>query len=113
MKIVETGIRERLGENNVRSSSCDDEDALPEHVVINSYVGNASIAQHHDGDAVFDAVYNQAVIFSLNIQRDGVLFFKLQGNKQGHTPSRPSTFPDEDTWPKTLRTWWSSFTIHF
>jgi hypothetical protein len=82
MKIMETGIRERLGLKNERGTYYDT--ALPEHMVINSCVGNpTSIAEPHDRGAMFDAINNQAVIFSLNIQRDGVLFFKLQGNEKG------------------------------
>ena len=59
MQIVETGIRERLGEKTMWSSSCVDE-AFPDYVVMNSYVGNASIGEHHDGDAMFHAVNKQA-----------------------------------------------------
>jgi alkylated DNA repair dioxygenase AlkB len=79
MSVVETGIRKRFGRRRAWSRV---DDASPKYVVMNIYVGNASIGEHHDGAPLFDVVRNTAVILSLNIQCDGVLFFKLQGSEQ-------------------------------
>ena len=79
-----------------------DHTALPEHIAINSCVRNTTtIAQPHDGGAMFDAVNNQAVIlFHLNIPRDGVLFFKLEGGELGkpHTEALQYFLTKTDGW---------------
>ena len=84
MEAVEEGIQNRIP-NFVTERSKVMHDSFPSYVVMNSYVQNTSIGEHHDAADLFDAVRNQAVILSLNIQGDGVLFFKLQGREQGTT----------------------------
>ena len=46
---------------------------LPDYVVMNEYQTTANaIGDHTDAAEVFDALVNEAVIFSINIQRDGI-----------------------------------------
>ena len=99
---------------------------LPDYVVMNEYQTTVNaIGDHTDAAEVFDALVNEAVIFSINIQRDGIFVVQPmdKGTQQEHTNSilhnylhdktqcsKPSQFKSGvycclGTCPRTA--WWS------
>ena len=76
--LLEAGLRERM-RGTLFSSRGTSSSSMPDYVVMNRYHHpEAMIGEHHDADPIFDAVANQAVILSFNLQADGIMFLKPQ-----------------------------------
>jgi hypothetical protein len=72
MRRLQRSVAERLG------VYADFDEQLPEHIVANSYGPHESIGIHSDDWDIFDAVEGPAVIISLNLQADGILWVRPQ-----------------------------------
>ena len=66
------GVQARTGLEEALSA------VMPEYAVVNQYLPNQSIGSHSDCDPLFDAVDNEAVIFSFNVAKDCVFEMCVQ-----------------------------------
>ena len=83
---------------------------LPDYVVMNEYQTTMnSIGDHTDAAEVFDALVNEAVIFSINIQRDGIFVVQPmdKGTRAEHTNIAPNWLSDRSqcTKPSQFKKW--------